>query len=180
MKALETNHKGFRFRSRLEARWAVFMDAMNVPYEYEKEAFDLDGLHYLPDFWLPKRKAWLEIKPEHPTREEEEKAMRLCQFTGATVFILFSKLQDPWQRDELDTGESAHMWSDGGYDFSYFWCECPHCGRCDLQYLGRAERIDCSCPKPGRALYRTGTERILAAYEKARGYRFEPGAHNFD
>lgn len=64
LKAIETSYKGYRFRSRLEARWAVFFDALGVPYEYEKEGFDLGAAgRYLPDFWLPKQRTWLEIKP---------------------------------------------------------------------------------------------------------------------
>ena len=34
IKAIETYYKGYRFRSRLEARWAVFFDAACVEYEY--------------------------------------------------------------------------------------------------------------------------------------------------
>ena len=30
IKAIETVYKGYRFRSRLEARWAVFFDACGV------------------------------------------------------------------------------------------------------------------------------------------------------
>ena len=53
MKAIETVYNGYRFRSRLEARWAVFFDALNVKYEYEPEGFDLgDGIYYLPDFLI--------------------------------------------------------------------------------------------------------------------------------
>lgn len=53
LKAIETEYKGYRFRSRLEARWAVFFDACGVEWEYEPEGFDLGGgLHYLPDFLL--------------------------------------------------------------------------------------------------------------------------------
>jgi hypothetical protein len=64
-KAIETIYRGYRFRSRLEARWAVFFDAVGLPFEYEKEGFVLDdGTHYLPDFWLPTLKLWLEIKGE--------------------------------------------------------------------------------------------------------------------
>ena len=51
MKAIETCYNGYRFRSRLEARWAVFFDALGVKYEYEPEGFELDdGTWYLPDF----------------------------------------------------------------------------------------------------------------------------------
>lgn len=50
---IETEYNGYRFRSRLEARWAVAFDAMGIQYEYEPEGFVLnDGSKYLPDFRL--------------------------------------------------------------------------------------------------------------------------------
>lgn len=53
MKAIQTKYNGYLFRSRLEARWAVFFDACGVKYEYEPEGYDLgNGLFYLPDFLL--------------------------------------------------------------------------------------------------------------------------------
>ena len=53
IKAIETEYNGYRFRSRLEARWAVFFDELGIKYQYEPEGFDLDGTLYLPDFYLP-------------------------------------------------------------------------------------------------------------------------------
>lgn len=51
IKPIETVYNGYRFRSRLEARWAVFFDALGVEYEYEPEGFTLpSGEKYLPDF----------------------------------------------------------------------------------------------------------------------------------
>src|SRR6187402_3278288 len=53
IRSIKTRYKGCQFRSRLEARWAVFFDALNIIWEYEKEGFRLsDGTLYLPDFWL--------------------------------------------------------------------------------------------------------------------------------
>ena len=53
MRAIQTEYKGYLFRSRLEARWAVFFDRLGVKWEYEPEGYDLgDGLLYLPDFLL--------------------------------------------------------------------------------------------------------------------------------
>ena len=53
IKPIETVYKGYKFRSRLEARWAVFFDACGVEWEYEPEGYDLgDGVYYLPDFLL--------------------------------------------------------------------------------------------------------------------------------
>lgn len=53
IKAIPTEYNGHLFRSRLEARWAVFFDACGVEWEYEPEGYDLgDGVRYLPDFLL--------------------------------------------------------------------------------------------------------------------------------
>ena len=53
IKAIETEYNGYKFRSRLEARWAVFFDALGVEYEYEPEGYiTFDGNKYLPDFRL--------------------------------------------------------------------------------------------------------------------------------
>jgi hypothetical protein len=64
LKAIETVYQGYRFRSRLEARWAVFFDAFHAPWEYEKEGFDINGVWYLPDFWLPTLGVYAEVKPD--------------------------------------------------------------------------------------------------------------------
>lgn len=64
--AIQTRAYGRLFRSRLEARWAVFFTALGLRWEYEPEGFDLGGDFYLPDFrvWTPQGKAhWYEIKP---------------------------------------------------------------------------------------------------------------------
>lgn len=64
IKAIETFYNGCHFRSRLEARWAVFFDTLEIRWEYEPEGFEIDGGHrYLPDFYLPKFDLWIEIKP---------------------------------------------------------------------------------------------------------------------
>lgn len=53
MKAIETVYRGIKFRSKLEAQWAVFFDQCGVEWEYEPEGYDLgDGVWYLPDFVL--------------------------------------------------------------------------------------------------------------------------------
>ena len=63
MDAKETEYKGYRFRSRLEARWAVFFDALDIDYEYEPEGFVLSNKQtYLPDFYLPFYNVYVEVK----------------------------------------------------------------------------------------------------------------------
>lgn len=82
MKAIETRYKGYRFRSRLEARWAVFFDTASINWEYEFEGADLGGLGwYLPDFMMLHnlgRGPIVEIKPTAPTRGEIEKLSAVC------------------------------------------------------------------------------------------------------
>lgn len=53
MQAIETVWNGYRFRSRLEARWAIVFESMGADWEYEPNGFVLDdGTTYLPDFLL--------------------------------------------------------------------------------------------------------------------------------
>jgi hypothetical protein len=62
---IETEYAGVKFRSRTEARWAVFFDALGMRWEHEPEAFELSvGGRYLPDFWLPDFEggAFVEVK----------------------------------------------------------------------------------------------------------------------
>ena len=66
IKPIETHYNGYHFRSRLEARWAVFFDALGVEYEYEKDGILLrNGEYYLPDFYLPKFETFVEIKAKN-------------------------------------------------------------------------------------------------------------------
>ena len=60
--AIETAYSGCRFRSRLEARWAVFFDRAGVAWQYESQGFVIDGRPYLPDFLLPDSGTWVEVK----------------------------------------------------------------------------------------------------------------------
>lgn len=68
IKAIQTSYKGYLFRSRLEARWAVFFDALGVEWEYEPEGYNLGDLGwYLPDFLIPLRsgiRLFVEVKPK--------------------------------------------------------------------------------------------------------------------
>lgn len=87
-KALETAYAGCRFRSRLEARWALFFDAIREPWRYEVAGFQLsDGVWYLPDFWLPEMNLWLEVKGQPPTSAEVDKIRRLAQDSGNAAAI---------------------------------------------------------------------------------------------
>lgn len=51
IKAIPTRYRGVLYRSRLEARWAIFFQAAGISFEYEPERVSLGGRSsYLPDF----------------------------------------------------------------------------------------------------------------------------------
>lgn len=91
MKAIETTYRGYRFRSRTEARWAIFFDTIGIKWEYEPEGYTLsDGQRYLPDFWLPKfccqeSGVYAEVKPENGS---SAKAKQLAADSGKQVLLL--------------------------------------------------------------------------------------------
>ena len=64
VRALDTPYAGYLFRSALEARWAVFFDALQIDWEYEARGYRLpDGTSYLPDFIMPGLEWIVEVKP---------------------------------------------------------------------------------------------------------------------
>lgn len=80
--SIDTIYKGYRFRSRLEARWAVFFDHLKLNWVYEHEGYALPSGWYLPDFWFPDEYVIVEIKhgpqptnaqgrPDFDTREQK-------------------------------------------------------------------------------------------------------------
>lgn len=176
MKVLNTKYNGYYFRSRLEARWAIFMDTLGVKYQYEPEVFDLDdNLYYLPDFYLPELDVYIEIKPVYPTKEEEIKASRLATVTGKDVYIFYGQPENPDNTGE----ESAFIFSpnlenkDGGWhDNRHWWCECELCHKVGIEYEGRGDRIKCGCFKKGDKGYNFNSDRLISAYNKAKSYRF--------
>jgi hypothetical protein len=46
----------------LEANWAEFFYQHKIVYAYEPEGFDLKGVWYLPDFYLPELRTIVEVK----------------------------------------------------------------------------------------------------------------------
>jgi hypothetical protein len=156
MKAIETRYKGYRFRSRLEARWAVCFDALGIPWEYEAQGYETTAGAYLPDFTLWGSLA-AEVKPE--SRELVGEALprlrAFCRDNDQSLVMLIGTpevrwyaLLTPGSREYIDFGMAAskqRAW------FSYSGPEWP---------------------SPNALSYSAAFRR---AVESARGARFEHG-----
>jgi len=114
---IETRAYGRFFRSRLEARWAVFFTSLGLEWEYEPEGFNVNGLHYLPDFrvWTPQGEPiWYEIKHKDVRSDEKfsafaEELSRLA-YDGDIAF----------RRTLLLSGDPNHFFQNHSI--------CPRCG----------------------------------------------------
>jgi hypothetical protein len=109
VKAIQTSYKGVLFRSRLEARWAVFFDALAIRWQFEPEGYELkDGTKYLPDFWLRDLKAFLEVKPEADPFTKARKFAReskrsIILAAGEPGGLMFIASRASTRRGEQDT-----------------------------------------------------------------------------
>lgn len=115
MNAIPTKYAGYYFRSRLEARWAIFFDAMAERWEYEREGYVLsDGNCYLPDFWLPDMNLYLEVKGQSPTEDEYSKAQQLRDTSNCAVAIFHGLPSVNWGWlycwDSSDGSDGAGEW----------------------------------------------------------------------
>ena len=167
IKAIETYYNGYRFRSRLEARWAVFFDKLGIKYEYEKEGFDLDGVWYLPDFWLPDLKCWVEIKGEKPTEQETSRLIALTKGTGKSGYLIWGSIP----AKEWEAYDRMWEWyKDGEFrDCGMVWTACCYCPCVGLAFSGYGRGLPCSC----NSNKESDIDRIDAAYSAARSARFE-------
>jgi len=163
LKAIQTSYKGYRFRSRLEARWAVYFDMIGWNWLYEHEGFDLgEGDLYLPDFFLPECGLYVEIKACMPDVDELRKAKKLALSSSRGV-VFGIGLPDPEKLSSgLDgfTGQDDGTGKVGGY-------------RKDVAALNKYCFI-----KWGRAgwfLYGDPSPDDFAACNAARSARFEHG-----
>ena len=177
MTALETFYRGCHFRSRTEARWAVFFDRANIPWRYEVEGYQLGSTRYLPDFWLPRQECWAEIKGRRPDLGsiEDKKAAALAQGSGKMAYLFFGDIWLPFYEPWYDDSAWAYF-PNGTMDQGYWWCECPDCGAMGIEFEGRSDRLPCKqlgCPTHANDKTRTpDSDRLLSAYAAARQARF--------
>lgn len=139
--AIPTIYRGIKFRSRLEARWATFLDAIGADWQYEPQGYTAGGVSYLPDFWLPEVASrgvrgglFLEVKPCAPTEAEQIKARMLALGSGRPVVIAARAPLLPDREHLLEyVANERGTWDDDGLHFA----KCADCGQVNVGYFVR-------------------------------------------
>jgi hypothetical protein len=152
IKAIETEYKGYRFRSRLEARWAYFFDLLGWEWDYELDGYHLPSGEYLPDFYIKTINVWAEVKAVPLDKTELALAYELAAATNKEVFLLVGVPQNITYRTATPEG--------GGYDYVLT----------NHHDYPQTEQRTYACPSE----YERFRDTEIAAWA-ARGARFEHG-----
>ncbi len=180
MKAIETNYKGYKFRSRLEARWAVFFDYLRVEWRFETEGFESpEGVRYLPDFFLPKTNirhtegigCFIEIKPKEFKEDFKhgEWFGNLVLFQGEPK----NNIWECWNDDEVDDYGSTgteYVGEPSMCDFPMLFWVCEKCRKTKIEFAEGSYNY-CSQNCDGNA----NVDLLRDAAFAARSARFEFG-----
>lgn len=159
---IPTMYNDVKFRSRVEARWAVFFDAAGLRYQYEPDGFVVFEGGYLPDFWLPDVKMFFEVKGVDPDMEEMVKCAALCRRAECDVLLAVGAPEERFQMlwfHRGDAREGRYVFAHDRYAAAGFWLLSEEGGQC----IGPATTM------PGGALFFT----MQPAYEAARSERFD-------
>jgi hypothetical protein len=166
LKAIPTRYNGYRFRSRLEARWAVFFDRLDIEYTYEVEGFETVEGWYLPDFYLPRLEYWFEVKGSLPDAQSAQKMEAFARGINAgfdaSFFLAYGEVGRNSIIEYFSEPEDDEVLTTEGISYRITWEECLACNKVMID--------DVRCC--GRGGDRRETPRILAAYAAARSFRF--------
>ncbi|MER2520107.1 MAG: hypothetical protein ABTQ34_05390 [Bdellovibrionales bacterium] len=177
---IQTKYRGYRFRSRLEARWAVFFDVAHIKWEYEPQGFSIRGSGgYLPDFYLPDLDCYFEVKGTN--KYNKDKMQQFALLIKKPLVIAEGPIPDP---NDFDCDRSIGLqflhpslpsdWPDGiiddfAYGYKDMFLRCDGCGKIAIMNEVYCTMKDnCSCgDKSVRWM------PLSDALEAARSARFE-------
>ena len=181
--SVPTLYKGIQFRSRLEARWAIFFDELGIEWDYEPETFETKYGYYMPDFFLPSINRWFIVKGAKISDDESQKVLELSRLTAASAIIAEGSIPD-WFDFHKENHQCNYLSmlvnTDGqeGGDWGWMPCFCPECGKFDFQFEGRYER-NCECVNSDGGYYEPPNPKILRALQKARTAYFNQETKQF-
>lgn len=170
IKAIETVYNGYRFRSRLEAKWAVFFDAVGIRYQYEIEGYEMDDIRYLPDFYLPDYDRWFEIKGKTMSIAEIKKCEEFCfrkdnENIKFSILLGYPEIAKVEELGIMGIMEYTWEWPSELYPENY---RIAVDGLVEKEYYSRFVRGIWRVPN-------VSDKGLIAAVKKSRGARFEHG-----
>ena len=175
-RGLTGDYGGDRFRSHLEARWAIFFDQLELKWEYEPQGFKMDGTTYLPDFavWAAGGLLWVEIKPEWDYTDEGVARWRkfaIVRPQPSRAVLLTGKPAVEGKHVVIGGDEGDNPASGPWEDDCRQWRPCPAGYHFDLAYPGKnwTKFAEDECPD---CFGGGGEERIEAAVQAALSHRF--------
>ncbi len=181
--ALQTRYAGCHFRSRLEARWAVFFDALGVRWEYEGQGIQVNGTPYLPDFYLRDINLFFEVKGDANLCPEDHGVPGFR--VGDESYNIVVAAGDMRSHYLHAAGQGPGGWPEDpcyvkpANDDTYEWCRCDWCGLWHLEYLGAYgnERCPRSHPRAANRRYLRSSDWQTRkdAFMRASQARFEHG-----
>lgn len=148
--AIETRAYGCRFRSRLEARWAVFLTEAGFHWEYEPEGVMTSTGGYLCDFRVSRNDVtiWLEVKPKLAEGDQPDDP-RWAELARTSGLMLFTVRGMHRTGDTCATAHSARVWMPDGTvaDVHRLWQGPEYDRAWDAASSARFDGTD----RPGRA-----------------------------
>ena len=190
IKAIETEYNSVKYRSKNEARWAVFLDCLGIDFEYEPQGYEMtDGgkkIKYLPDFFIQKQTVfdkdlYLEIKPSSDDIIiSEYDSSKVHAFSKHKAITILGSLKS--YKDDLCSGDGSIAWGKYGLhgpfgsDYGFLFCQCVECGCYGFEFNGRSARLDC-CEhnknnQTDHKKYNSCPPTIFYALENALNHRF--------
>lgn len=117
MRPIETEYRSVTFKSRMEAKWAMFFDSVGIEWKYEQARYLVPGVgRYTPDFSLRSgvKSALAEVKPEWPTGYEVHKCRSAAGQSGLAVAVLIGvpAFAHYWTVT-ADNEKLVYVWMDG-------------------------------------------------------------------
>lgn len=155
-----TLYDGHHFRSRNEARFAAFLNELNIVYKYEPRLYEFPlsatsplhpthpsgTLKYLPDFEA--LGMFFELKPKEPMLIEKIKASCLSEQTGVPVYVVWPPAYQ------------TMLFHEGEVELGWTFRMCTVCGTIGL-------KENCKC-----GLRTAKHPTLVAALKKTKSMRF--------
>ena len=144
--AKPTHYNGVIYRSRNEAKVAIFLHEAEIQFEFEPQGSTQHGLfYYKVDFFLPEMNWFIEVKPrkylkEGITREAKIKALTLAERTGIPVAFCFGinwSHKDPCIDPLLVVDPHRNWYAD------FHFKQCLFCKRIGIYSQHNNECVDC-------------------------------------